>query len=88
MTFMTVSDAKIYGTKWCPDCRRSLKVFEKLQFPFEYIDIEENNSARQLVLAINHGCSSVPTIVFQDGSTLTEPDNSSLERKLLSYMNE
>jgi mycoredoxin len=84
---MNITKAKVYGTKWCPDCRRALKVFEKLQYPLEYIDIEEDSVARQLVLTINHGCSSVPTIVFQDGSTLTEPDNASLERKLLSLMN-
>ena len=74
----------IYGTKWCPDCRRARMVFEKFNCPFEYVDIEADETARAEVSRINNGFLSVPTILFPDGSTLTEPDNPTLERKIIT----
>ncbi len=37
---------------------------------------------QQLVQKINNGMHAVPTIVFSDGSTLTEPTNEELEKKV------
>lgn len=49
---------------------------------YEYIDIYQDDDARAQVRAINHGNESVPTVVFPDGSTLTEPSNKLLIAKL------
>jgi hypothetical protein len=38
--------------------------------------------ARERVKTINHGYESVPTLIFPDGSTLTEPSAGELRRKL------
>lgn len=37
---------------------------------------------RQRVIEINNGFESVPTLVFADGSTLTEPNNDTLYSRL------
>jgi glutaredoxin len=71
-----------YGTEWCPDCRRSLAFFKRNNIAFEYINIDDNSSAEMVVKQINHGYRSVPTIVFQDGSFLTEPSDQALQEKL------
>jgi len=73
----------MYGTHWCPDCSRAKRVFERMNCPYDFIDIDQNDVSKDLVMSINHGYCSVPTIVFQDGTTLTEPDNYTLEQKLL-----
>jgi mycoredoxin len=73
----------VYGTQWCPDCNRAKKVFARMNCPYTYIDIDQDQVARELVQKINNGFCSVPTIVFTDGSSLTEPDNYTLEQKLI-----
>jgi mycoredoxin len=76
------SEIIFYSTTWCGDCRRSRKVFEAMGVSYNDIDIEEHPEAAKLVREINHGSSSVPTIIFPDGSVLVEPSNAILEQKL------
>ncbi|MGB2894726.1 MAG: glutaredoxin domain-containing protein [Anaerolineales bacterium] len=40
---------------------------------YDYVDIRKDNAGRMRVKEINAGNESVPTLVFADGSTLTEP---------------
>ncbi len=72
----------IYGTPWCPDCRRSKQFLGEHRVPYDYIDIEDDPAAQAEVMRINHGNRSVPTIVFPDGTSLTEPSNEALAQKL------
>ncbi|HEY7973810.1 MAG TPA: glutaredoxin domain-containing protein [Ktedonobacterales bacterium] len=76
------NEIKFYSTTWCGDCRRSRKVFQAMGVSFTDIDIEEHPEAAEIVRQVNHGKQSVPTIIFPDGSTLTEPSNAVLEQKL------
>ena len=72
----------IYGTPWCPDCRRSKQFLGEHRVPYDYIDIDQDPTAQAEVMRINRGNRSVPTIVFPDGSALTEPSNEDLAKKL------
>lgn len=72
----------VYGAYWCPDCRRAKKFLGEQRVPYNWIDIEKDDSARQYVEQINHGKRIIPTIVFPDGSILVEPDNAEIARKL------
>lgn len=76
----------MYTTSWCGDCRRSKRLFATLGVPYTEIDIEKTDGAAQIVQQLNDGASSVPTIVFPDGSTLVEPSNSVLEEKLQPFL--
>ena len=82
-----MSDSKdkiiMYGTSWCPDCHRARRVFDENNVDYVHIDIDEHPEAVAVVVGVNNGSKSVPTIVFPDGSTLTEPSN----RELLSKIN-
>ncbi len=73
---------KVYGTRWCPDCFRAKQVFERLNVPFTWIDVETDEQGPAYVRDVNGGYQSVPTIVFPDGSILVEPGNAELEKKL------
>ena len=46
--------------------------------PYDYVDIREDEAGRLRVKEINDGNESVPTLVFGDGSTLTEPSSAVL----------
>ena len=71
-----------YGVSWCGDCRRARQVFTGKNVKFVDIDIDQDEKAAEFVKQLNHGNRSVPTIVFPDGTSLTEPDTLALARKL------
>jgi mycoredoxin len=74
----------MYTTTWCGDCRRAKKVFAALGVPYAEIDIDSQPAAAEQVRLLNNGMRSVPTIVFADGTILTEPSAYILEAKLAS----
>ena len=73
----------LYGHSGCLMVRPAKILLESSGAAYEYIDILQDDDARARVRAINHGYESVPTVVFPDGSTLTEPSNKLLIAKLL-----
>ena len=72
----------IYGTTWCSDCKRSKRFLAENRINFDWVDIEHDAPAMALIEKLNEGRRSVPTIVFEDGSTLVEPSNAELADKL------
>lgn len=72
----------MYGADWCGDCRRSKAFLERHGVAFTYVDLEERPEEMQTVIARNGGMRSIPVIVFDDGSHLTEPTNDALATKL------
>lgn len=57
---------RVYKTSWCPDCRRAEAFLRLRGIPFEEIDIEEVPGAAELVMELNEGRRSVPTLVAGD----------------------
>jgi thioredoxin reductase (NADPH) len=72
----------VYGAPWCPDCRRSKQFLGEMRVPYDWVDIDQDETAREFVRQKNGGRQIIPTIAFEDGSFLAEPDNSELARKL------
>jgi mycoredoxin len=82
---LSPSEITLYGVSWCPDCRRAKRVFAELQANYIEIDIDADEKAAELVKQVNHGNRSVPTILFPDGTSLTEPDNTTLAAKIAQF---
>lgn len=72
----------VYGAHWCPDCRRSKQFLGEHQIPYNWVDIEQDPAAEQLVVEKNAGKRIIPTITFEDGSFLVEPTNAELAAKI------
>jgi mycoredoxin len=72
----------IFTTNWCGDCRRARRFCDENNIIYQWINIDKDQQAEQVVLKINKGMRSVPTIIFPDGSILVEPTNSALAEKL------
>jgi glutaredoxin len=81
-----MTQIKIYGTKWCGDTKRALRIFTEREVPYEWIDIDKDPEGEKLVKATNRGNRSVPTIFFPDGTVLVEPGNQELNEKLDSLI--
>jgi glutaredoxin-like protein len=79
---MSVKPLVIIGADWCGDCRRAKHLLDQNKIPYEWIDIDQDKEAEQIVLKINQGMRTIPTILFEDGSALVEPSNFSLASKL------
>ena len=75
-------EIKVYGTKWCGDCRRALRVLDTHQALYAFIDIDKDPEGRQFVIETNNGNRSVPTILFPDGNILVEPSSRELENQI------
>lgn len=72
----------VYSTRFCGDCVRSKWTLDERNIEFDEVDIDADPSGEQVVLKVNRGSRSVPTIVFPDGSTLTEPNSRELLNRL------
>jgi thioredoxin reductase (NADPH) len=72
----------VYGAFWCPDCHRSKSFLGEHQIPYNWVDIEQDKQGEAYVIEANQGKRRIPTIVFGDGSMLTNPSNADLATKL------
>jgi thioredoxin reductase (NADPH) len=71
-----------YSTDWCPDCRRAKRFFADHRIQYINVDIEHDPKAMKFVEEVNSGKRVIPTIVFPDGTILSEPSNVQLAEKL------
>lgn len=73
---------RVFGAPWSPDCKRSKQFLGEQRIPYDWIDIEQDETGRKYVQQVNDGKQIIPTILFADGSILVEPTNAELARKL------
>ena len=72
----------VYSTTWCSDCRRAKRVLDRFGARYRWVDVDEDEAAADRVVRINRGLRVVPTILFPDGTIMTEPSDEELARKL------
>jgi thioredoxin reductase (NADPH) len=72
----------VYGASWCSDCRRAKRFLADQRIAFTWHDVEQEPELLQVVHDRNAGNNVIPTIVFPDGSHLSEPSNEDLANKL------
>jgi mycoredoxin len=77
-----MSKILMYGAEWCGDCRRSKRFLDSNNVAYEYVDVEADATASDKVIEINGGQRSIPVIIFEDGTHLTEPSDAALKSKL------
>lgn len=63
----------MYSTTWCGYCRRLKRVLDREGIAYAEVNIELDPSAAELVMRVNGGNRTVPTVVFPDGVALTNP---------------
>ena len=69
-------------TPWCGYCRRLKSQLEREDIPCIEVDIETDPEAVAFVMSVNDGNQTVPTVVFPDGSTATNPSVREVRRRL------
>jgi mycoredoxin len=74
----------MYSTPWCGYCHRLKSQLDRAGIEFEVVDIEQQPEAAQVVERVNHGNQTVPTLVFADGTAMTNPSLSQVKAQLAS----
>ena len=72
----------MYTTSWCGYCVRLKKMMQGEGIEFAEVNIETDESAADLVMRANGGNRTVPTLVFADGSALTNPSIDQVKSQL------
>jgi mycoredoxin len=74
----------MYSTTWCGYCARLKAQMSRAGIEFVEVDIERDPAAAEFVEGVNGGNQTVPTLLFPDGSALTNPAIGDVAEKLAS----
>ncbi|WP_174343989.1 mycoredoxin [Gordonia soli] len=72
----------MYTTTWCGYCARLKTGLKSLGLTWNEIDIEQNPEAAEFVGSVNGGNHVVPTVLYADGTTATNPSIADVKVKL------
>lgn len=72
----------MYTTTWCGYCQRLKKQLQREGIEYAEINIEEDPAAAEKVEQVNGGNRTVPTLIFADGSALTNPSIAQVKQKV------
>ncbi|MEO9329919.1 mycoredoxin [Gordonia aurantiaca] len=72
----------MYTTTWCGYCRRLKTALKANGISWQEIDIELNPDAAEFVGSVNGGNHVVPTVLYADGTTATNPSIADVKNKL------
>lgn len=79
---MTTPALTVFGANWCGDCRRVKKFLGEHRIHYTWTDITDNDEAIAFVESVNEGKRRIPTLQFEDGEVLANPDQVALATKL------
>ena len=85
MTAAPLPDAApvtMFTTTWCGYCVRLKKLMQIEGISFAEVDIEADEKAADLVSNANGGNRTVPTLIFADGTALTNPSIDQVKAQL------
>jgi len=74
-------EVKVYGADWCADTQHTLKRLKELGVAFKYINVEQDETARQWLREHNDGKERKPTLDLA-GQVLSTPTDRELESAL------
>ncbi|MGH3367736.1 MAG: mycoredoxin [Nocardioidaceae bacterium] len=72
----------MYSTPWCGYCHRLKRQLEREGIRFDVVDIVQHPETAAIVERANNGNQTVPTLVFDDGTTLTNPSVAQVHEQL------
>lgn len=72
----------MFSTPWCGYCTRLKSQLDKAGVAYLDVDIEAVAGTAELVATINGGNQTVPTVLFPDGSSATNPSLAEVTSRL------
>jgi mycoredoxin len=84
MEFVPTDQPTVFTTSWCGYCIRLKSQLHRAGIEFREINIEDHAVGAAIVANLNDGNLTVPTVVFGDGSALTNPSVSEVRTRLVA----
>jgi len=72
----------MYSTQWCGYCKRLKSDLQRAGIEFTEVDIEHDAESAALVEKTNNGNQTVPTLIFTDGTSMTNPSLAKIKEHL------
>ncbi|MDM8086077.1 mycoredoxin [Cellulomonas cellasea] len=72
----------MYSTTWCGYCRRLKSQLDSVGIGYTEVNIEEHPDAAAFVEQANGGNQTVPTVLFPDGTSATNPSLAEVQARL------
>lgn len=72
----------LFSTTWCGYCTRLKSQMDREGIAYTEVNIEHDPDAEAFVMSANNGNQTVPTLLFPDGSTATNPSLIEVKKKL------
>ncbi|PSK97383.1 mycoredoxin [Murinocardiopsis flavida] len=82
MTTPMTKQITMYTTPWCGFCKRLKSQLGREGIEVTEVDIEQDPAAADYVMAVNGGNATVPTLVFSDGTAMTNPSLVQVKAKI------
>src|SRR5689334_10685172 len=72
----------MFKTSWCGYCHRLASQLDREGITYDVVDIERTPDAAEIVMTANGGNQTVPTLLYPDGTTQTNPSVKQVKEKL------
>ena len=73
---------RVAGTLWSLSSHQVKDFLTRHQIPYQWLDIEKDSNARQLVEGLSPEETKLPAVFFPDGKTLIQPDLKELAERV------
>jgi thioredoxin reductase (NADPH) len=73
---------RVAGTLWCSNSHNVKEFLARSQIPYQWLDIERDDEARELIEGTSSGRPRLPVLFFPDGSVMAGPDLRTLAEKV------
>ena len=77
-----VGTITMFTTTWCGYCRVLKTGLERDGIIYAEVNIEQHPGSADYVMSVNGGNQTVPTVVFPDGTSATNPSLAEVRRRL------
>ena len=72
----------MFTTDWCSYCKRLKLMLASTDIALNEVNIETTPGTEELVKSLNDGNAVVPTVIFPDGSTATNPSITEVKTRI------
>ncbi|MDQ6715392.1 MAG: mycoredoxin [Actinomycetota bacterium] len=72
----------MFSTTWCGYCSRLKTQLTREGIAFTEVNIEDDPASADFVMQVNNGNQTVPTLLFPDGSSATNPSVIEVKKRL------
>jgi thioredoxin reductase (NADPH) len=72
---------RVIGSQWSPESFAAKEFLSRNRVPYEWVDLDLNDTARALVASLGADPTRLPIVLFPDGTTLVAPTSVELAAK-------